>query len=163
MAVTTPDRFPGPLSEEEIQLEELDTDPTLVGAIRNVLGEIKAKDDLGVFNIRSGGAAGAHESLRQLIHLADGVGGPFEGFTSGAYREITPTATPYPTAVIWWESSSKLKKIVEKTITWGTSPKVPTQVKWKAYDTDGSTVLVTVTDTITHSGVFETSRTRAVA
>jgi hypothetical protein len=31
------------------------------------------------------------------------------------------------------------------------------------YDTDGSTVLATVTDAITYGGVFETDRTRTIA
>lgn len=100
--------------------------------------------------------ADAHKTLRQLIHFIDN--GPAEGFTSGAYREMTGTV--FPTAVIWWESSSKLKKIVEKNITWtGVNP---TTIEWKMYDTDGSTVLSTVTDTISYSGIFETSRTRAI-
>jgi hypothetical protein len=38
----------------------------------------------------------------------------------------------------------------------------PTTEEWKMYDTDGSTVLATVTDTISYSGPFETSRTRAI-
>ena len=39
----------------------------------------------------------AHKTLRQLIHFIDN--GPAEGFTSGAYREMTGTV--FPTAVIW--------------------------------------------------------------
>ena len=34
-----------------------------------------------------------HAKLRQLVHLADGQGGPWEGFLSGAYRETLPTPT----------------------------------------------------------------------
>ena len=102
----------------------------------------------------------AHRTLRQLIHFIES-GGPAEGFFSGAYREITGGV--FPTSVIWWESSAKLKKIVERLITWGTSPKAPTQDQWKMYDTDGVTVLATVTDAITYSGAFETSRTRSIA
>lgn len=100
----------------------------------------------------------AHKTLRQLIHFIDE--GPAEGFASGAYKEITPTG-PFPTSVIWWESSSKLKKIIEQTITWS-GPKA-TSVEWKMYDTDGSTVLATVTDSITYSGIFESNRTRTIA
>jgi hypothetical protein len=37
-----------------------------------------------------------------------------------------------------------------------------TQEQWKVYDVDGSTVLATVTDSISYSGVFETSRTRTI-
>lgn len=97
-----------------------------------------------------------HKILRQLIHFIDN--GPAEGFASGAYRETTGTV--FPTAIIWWESSSKLKKIVEKGVTWtGINP---TTIEWKVYDTDGSTVLATVSDAITYSGVFETNRTRTI-
>lgn len=105
----------------------------------------------------SGITAAQHKILRQLIHFIDN--GPAEGFTSGAYKELTGTV--FPTAIVWWESSSKLKKIVEKLITWtGVNP---TTEAWKVYDTDGTTVLATVTDTISYSGIFETSRTRVIA
>ena len=98
-----------------------------------------------------------HKVLRQLIHFIDD--GPAEGFASGAYREVTGTV--FPTAVIWYTDSSKTDKIVEKLITWtGVNA---TTIVWKIYDTDGSTVLATVTDTVAYSGVFETSRTRAIA
>lgn len=97
-----------------------------------------------------------HRTLRQLIHFIDE--GPAEGFTTGAYRETTGTI--FPTAIIWWESSAKLKKIVSKEITW--SGVNPTQIVWKVYDTDGSTVLATVTDAFSYSGIYETSRTRTI-
>jgi hypothetical protein len=126
-----------------------------------------ARDATGVFNLRTGGSGlteEAHKTLRQLIHFIDD--GPAEGFTSGAYKETLPSGDPFPTSIIWWESSSKLKKIVEKTITrsgGGATNVTPTPVVWKMYDTDGSTVLCTVTDAISYSGVFETSRTRTIA
>lgn len=101
-----------------------------------------------------------HAALRQLIHLADGSG-PFEEFASGAYKEVLPVANPFPTSVIWYESVAKTEKIVEKTITYNGN-KTPATITWEAYDTDGTTVLATVSDTISYSGVFETSRTRTV-
>lgn len=104
-----------------------------------------------------------HRTLRQLIHFIDG--GPAEGFASGAYREILPAADPFPTTITWWESSSKLKRIVEKTITrsgGGATNVTPTPIVWDIYDTDGTTKLATVSDAITYSGVFETSRTRTI-
>lgn len=99
-----------------------------------------------------------HKALRHLIHFIEE--GPAENFISGAYKETFPSATPFPTSVTWWESSSKLKKIVERTITWtGVSP---TTDQWAMYDTDGTSVLVTVSDAISYSGVFETTRTRTI-
>jgi hypothetical protein len=102
----------------------------------------------------------SHKILRQLIHLADGDG-PFEGFTSGAYKETTPSGNPFPTSVIWWTSSGKTAKIVEETISYNANKTINTDA-WKVYDTDGTTVLVTATDTVAYSGAFETSRTRVL-
>jgi hypothetical protein len=146
------------LVEEEIVLGDQTEDPSAEGGVRYVSGAFRAKDGTGVFNLRSGSglSEAQHKILRQLIHFIDE--GPSEGFATGAYREMTGTI--FPTAIIWWESAVKAKKIVEKLITWtGASP---TTVAWKIYDTDGSTVLATVTDTITYSGIFETSRSRAI-
>lgn len=108
----------------------------------------------------SGGGltAAAHKVLRQLVHLADG-GGPWEGFTSLAYREITGGA--FPTAVIWYDDATKVKKIVSLAIT-RNGDQTPSSEEWKAYDTDGTTVLATVTDAIVYSALNETSRTRTI-
>jgi len=158
----TPDRVYGPSLEEETRYDEQTEDPTEEGAVRYVSGAFKLKDSLGIYNPRTGGSGiteAEHKVLRQLIHFIDN--GPAEGFVSGAYREILPSADPFPTSEIWWESSSKTKKIVELTITRNAN-KIPTAEEWKVYDTDGSTVLATVTDTISYTGIFETSRTRAI-
>lgn len=103
-----------------------------------------------------------HKYVRQLIHLADGVGGPFEGFATGAYREMLPFASVFPTSVIWYDDISKAKKIVEKTISYNTN-KTVSLITWKVYDTDGTTVLATVSDTPAYTGIFENNRTRAIS
>ena len=72
----------------------------------------------------------------------------------------------FPTSVIWWETAAKLKKVVEKTITrsgGGATNVAPTPIVWEVYDTDGATVLATVSDAITYSGVTEVSRTRTIS
>lgn len=157
---TTPDRYPGSREEDEIKLTPESSDPTSVGAIRLVSGYFRLRDNEGVFNPReaaSGISENTHKTLRQLIHFIDD--GPAEGFTTGAYKETLPSGNPFPTSIIWWTSSEKVTKILELAITRGAGQK-PTQEQWKMYDASGS-VLVTLTDTITYSGVFETSRTRA--
>lgn len=156
----TPDRVHGPSLEEEIQLEDQGADPSVVGAITNNGGVLKGQDSIGVFDLRSGTgiSEAAHKALRHLIHFIND--GPAEGFATGAYKETLPSADPFPTSLIWWESNSKLQKIVEKTITY--TGAFPTTIEWKMYDTDGTTLLVTVTDTISYTGPFETSRTRAI-
>lgn len=106
----------------------------------------------------SGITAAQHKTLRQLIHFIDH--GPAGGFTSGAFKETLPSG-PFPTSVIWWTSAAKTAKIVEKTITWTGSN--PTTIQWKMYDTDGTTVLETVTDAISYTGPFENTRTRTIA
>jgi hypothetical protein len=161
MGGLTPDRTPGVADEEGIILSDEGVDPSAVGEIRNNAGTLKAKDSVGVFDLRSGTglSEAAHKALRHLIHFIDE--GPAGGFASGAFKEILPSANPFPTSVIWWESSGKTQKIVEKTITYTTV--FPTTIEWKMYDTDGTTVLVTVTDAISYSGAFETTRTRTIA
>lgn len=100
----------------------------------------------------------AHKTLRQLIHFIDS--GPAEGFASGAYREVTGTI--FPTAIIWYTDGTKAEKIVELNITW--SGVVVSQMEWKVWDTGSpQSVIATVTDAISYSGVFETSRTRTIA
>lgn len=101
-----------------------------------------------------------HRTLRQLIHFIDD--GPACGFASGAYKEILPAKSAFPTSVIWWESSAKLEKIVEKTISYALGNTKPTPIVWQMYDTDGSTVLCTVSDAVTYDGAFEVSRTRTI-
>lgn len=103
---------------------------------------------------------GAHTALRALIHFIDC--GPADGFASGAFHEILPSGNPFPTSYIWWESVSQIDKIVELTVTRDSTQKPITEV-WKMYDTDGSTILTTVTDSISYMGPFETSRVRAIA
>jgi hypothetical protein len=64
----------------------------------------------------------------------------------------------FPTQVLWRRADAT--KLVEKNTTWtGVNP---TTIQWKMYATDGTTVLATVTDTVTYSGVFETGRTRSI-
>ena len=100
----------------------------------------------------------AHKALRQLIHFIDD--GPAESFASLAYREVTGTV--FPTAIVWYVDNTKVNnKIVERLLTW-TGVNLTTD-QWKMYDTDGTTVLVTVTDAISFSGIFETNRTRTIA
>jgi hypothetical protein len=120
-----------------------------------------AIDDID-FAVTGGGiSANTHKILRQLVHLADGVGGPWEGFTSGAFREILPASDPFPVSITWYTNSGKLDKIVEKTIT-RNSNKTPSTIEWKAYDTDGFTVVAQIEDAILYDGIFELSRTRTI-
>jgi hypothetical protein len=147
----TPDSRDGELFEDQsILLEEKTTDPVDVGEIKNVLGAVKIKDTVGIYDPRA---------LHSLIHFINE--GPADGFASGAYKEVLPSANPFPTSVIWWISVAKLKKIVEKTITY--TGAFPTTIVWKSYADDGVTVLVTVSDSISYSGSFEITRTRTIS
>lgn len=151
-------RTPDPIGDG-VELPEVGVDPSVVGGLTLNSGVIKARDATGVFNVRTGGSgltAEQHEVLRQLIHFIDN--GPTSGFASGAYRENVGGV--FPTSITWWTSAAKTHKIVEKLLTY--TGAFPTTIQWKMYDTDGSTVLATVTDTITYSGAYETSRTRTI-
>lgn len=162
--INTTDAALASTDELLIQTSSDKTDTT-VGLERDGSGNLMFKDGVvsGTKTLTellagSGGLTeGSHKTLRQLIHFIDD--GPADGFASGAYKEVTGTV--FPTVITWWESSSKLKRIVERTITW-TGVNATTD-KWEIYDADGTTKLWIITDTISYSGVFETSRTRTIA
>jgi hypothetical protein len=133
--------------------------PAEEGLVRYVDADLKAYVGGVVVSLISGSGLTAeqHRALRQLIHFVDD--GPAEGFATGAYRETTPTG-PFPTSAVWWTSGAKTHKIVELLTTW--SGVVPATETWKMYHADGTTVLAQVVDTISYSGIFETSRERAI-
>ncbi len=101
-----------------------------------------------------------HATVRQLIHFISQ--GPAEGFATGAYSETLPSGDPFPTSVIWWESNNKLKKIVEKVIIYNDN-KTYLTTQWNMYDEDGETIITTITDSHTYSGIIETSRIRSIS
>lgn len=99
-----------------------------------------------------------HETLQQLIHLSDDDGPRGSQWASGLVKDTGPT--PFPTASIWWTDSSRTKKVVDS-FTVRNAYKLPITTQWKAYASDGITVVESYTDTITYQGVFEISRTRS--
>jgi hypothetical protein len=155
----TPDRCPGTREDEGVVLEPGAVSPTANGEIRYVTGSgFRFFEEGGEVGLSGSGITTSdHEELRQLIHFIDN--GPANGFASGAYRENTGTV--FPSAIIWWTSAAKTHKIVEKLLTY--TGAFATTIQWKVYDTDGSTVLATVTDVVSYTGAFETSRTRTIA
>lgn len=128
----TPDRHPGILYEdEEIVLSETAIDPDVVGAIRRVGGDLKAKDSLGVFNLRTGGSGITEEQHRLIDQLVHNV------LDEDNYEEYTYT-TGKVTNVTVWETSAKLKKIREYQYTYATG-KVSQEVMIQ-YDATGVAV-----------------------
>lgn len=116
--------------------------------------EVSSSDGYGI-------TASDHEILRQLIHFIDS-GGPADGFTSGAFREILPYSSPFPTSVTWYVDATKIQKIVEKFITY-TFNDMPDTITWNMYKPDGVTIVHTVIDTITYTNnIFESTRTRTI-
>lgn len=122
---------------------------------------IDASSAPGVSSKTVQGFISGHAALQELIHLADGVGGPFASSLSGAYREVLPAASPFPTSIIWWTDNTKTKKIVQKLLTLNAN-KVPTTIQWSVFATDGTTVIGQVTDVVSYTTIFETSRTRTI-
>ena len=128
-------------------------------------GELWFRSDLQVFRFYDGattitlGGSGIseaqHKALRDLIHFIDD--GPADGFASGAFKENTYTGIRL-TSSIWYTDIAKASKIVETNYTY-TGIRI-TSAEWKMYDTDGSTVLVTLTDAYAYSGIRLISKTR---
>ena len=153
----TPDRKPGVGDQEGIDFEVATTLAAAEGEVRYNSGRFSFYDSVGEYDPRAGGglSEAQHAALRQLIHFL--YDGPGAGFTSGAYKETTYT-TVFPTLEVWYEDNTKAKKILQLAILY--TGVVPTTETWTIYDTDGATPLVTLTDSITYSGVFEQTRTR---
>jgi len=167
------DGYPAPVdsTEDGIQIagffvgeDEKPASDELVGGYREadelVLFDSSYPAGITIATLATGGGGltpSQHKTLRHGIHFVDN--GPAEGFASGAYRETV--GAPFPSSVVWYVSNAKTEKIVELTLTRNANKSVASK-EWKIYDTDGTTVLATITDTITRSGIFETSRTRAI-
>jgi hypothetical protein len=155
MVVTrTPQDFAGPAYEEEIIFYDQ------YGALPIENGTMVYSD--GYFYLRDVEeiyvpiSAEKHEKIKQLIHYIDD--GPT--YLSGTYREILPARDPFPTSVIWWESSGKVRKIVETIITRNAN-KMPSSIVWNLYD--GGSVIETITDSIVYqNNIFEVSRVRII-
>jgi hypothetical protein len=102
----------------------------------------------------------SHETLRHLIHFIE-TGGPGHGFSVAPYKEITPSASVFPTHVTWYIDNTKSQKIVEKILVW--TGAVPTTITWNLYDTDGITIVQSAIDTINYvNNIFEVNRTRTI-
>lgn len=106
----------------------------------------------------SGLTAAEHAAIHQLIHFIDD--GPAEFFSSGAYK--VTAGTPFPSSETWYVDSTLAQTIVAKTITRNANT-TPSTVQWQIFGLDGVSVLATVSDAISYSGVFETSRTRTIS
>lgn len=102
----------------------------------------------------------AHKTLRDLIHFIDE--GPGDGFASGAFKEVLPSGSPFPTSIIWYLDVAKTKKLVEKFVTYNASH-FPITIQWNMYDFDGVTLIHTVTDAITYNTAFEATRVRTIS
>ncbi len=101
----------------------------------------------------------AHKTLRDLIHFIDE--GPGDGFATGAFKEVLPLGSPFPTSITWYLDVAKTKKLIEKFITYNSSH-FPINIQWNMYDYDGVSLIHTVIDAITYSTAFEASRTRTI-
>lgn len=147
------------LASEQVTVLNTASPPAANGQIRYVTGTGFEFYEEGLIKTLSGTgggiSAGEHKTLLQLIHFIDE--GPADGFTTGATKTVTGGA--FPTSILWRRADTT--KLVEQVVTW--TGILPTTVEWKLYGTDGTTVVATVTDTITYSGPFEASRTRAIA
>lgn len=101
------------------------------------------------------------------VHILLSDGGPFERYLSGSFREVTYMNKIFPSSSVWYEDSSKTKKIVEKIWFYNTNKTVNTIVR-NVYSTDGTTILTTATDTITFGSgtvppIAEVNRTRIIS
>jgi hypothetical protein len=102
-----------------------------------------------------------HKTLRQLIHFTE-TNSPGDGFGAGPYYcETLYTSNVFPLNETWYETSAKLKKICRWEGTYNANKTFATE-KWIVYKSDGVNPAADATDTISYSGVTETTRSRVV-
>lgn len=146
------DTLPAGASLETV--EHLEGDLNAVRSqIRRITGQDHWYDDPG--DVGSVLTEAEHKVIRHLAHYLVDAGPAIT-----AYRQILPAGDLFPTSDIWYEDAGHTKKAVEKLMTW--TGIFLTQVELKLYDVDGGPLLVTMMDTITYTGVQESSRDRVV-
>lgn len=128
-----PGSFPGAGSEDvsELLLVEVATEPTIEGAMRNVSGDIIARDASGNFNLRSPGGGiteSEHEVADTLVH----------DVAEDYYMERTIVAGKTTNVTVYTDSTPSKKKIREAAIT-RSAGKV-SQVVNTQYDDDGNAI-----------------------
>jgi hypothetical protein len=111
MSPNTPDRFPGPRQEDELQLTPQDpgTTPSATGGIVYADGAFKLRDAVGDFDPRSGGGGiteAQHEVLDTLIHW----------ISESNWQEFVRESGRV-TSIIHWTDSGKTKKVRELLVT----------------------------------------------
>jgi len=117
----------------------------------SIVGAVKTLTDL--LATGTGMTEAAHKIIRHIIHYIE------EGPAENSYKKTTWTGI-LPASEIWYTTSGMTAFIYEKNYTW--TGITATTIERKIYDTDGSTVLATATDTITYNGIFEDTSTRVV-
>jgi hypothetical protein len=142
----TPDSFPGDLREDVIALyDQYGIMPENPGEMVYSDGYFYAQDAYGVFNVRSGQAAGyldeeAHERLDTLVHEIDET----------SYDEATYSGSDISAYTVW-TSATKTRKVREELYTYDVGHRV-SQVVTRQYDADGN-VKMTMTEVYTYTGV----------
>lgn len=121
--------------------------------------------DLNAAYVLTGSATGSlpfgqpHETLRQLIHLADDDGPRGSQWVNNLFKTTDPA--PFPSGSVWYLDATMTHRVVDSTVTRNSS-QMPVTIQWRAYAPDGVTVVESYTDSIVYvSTVFEASRTRS--
>ena len=131
-----------------------------IGTVGEKDGELYVSNDLnpanvwiwqgGAWNGLAGGAGSTPQALAYYHKFPD------DSDDISGYREITGGA--FPSNITWWTSPAKTAKTAEWIIS-RNAQQLPITVVYRFY---AANLLVrTYTDTITYSGVTETSRTRS--
>lgn len=150
----TPDRRPGPLTEDiEIRLVGNPAPPTVDGALNYDGSSFSMRDSLGLFNPRSSGGIteDQHEVLDTLVHELDETSEEEIEYSGG-----------FPIRWTVWTDALKTAKIREETYSY-TANRV-TRLVATQYKPDGTSKKMEVTEDYTYTSgrVTRVVRTKAV-
>ena len=139
-------RTPDPVGEE-LNLVDLGLDPTVIGSISNNAGQLKGRDNTGVFDLRSG------SGLTYIEFLLDNEPIDETGATDSSYAATY--SGNFMTLETWRRNDATLLKSIAYTFT---GNKLDTEIR-KVFAPDGSTIVAQVTWTYSYTGNFLTSAT----
>ena len=133
-------RTPDPVGEE-LNLVDLGLDPTTIGAISNNGGQLKGRDNTGVFDLRSG------TGLTYIEFLLDCEPTAETGAADASYSN-TYTGNRV-TNETWKRNDATNIKTIDYTYT---GNQLTTEVR-KVYAANGTTIVAQVTWTYVYSGL----------
>lgn len=135
---------------------------SITGGLNNILGVTLISSSV-VSGTFSGDGGNLQNISRKLINYINN--GPVEEYNN-PYLEVTPFNSAFPTSSIWYTDNTKTKKVYEEYYERysGSATLInPNPITYKLYKSDGVTILIQATDTVTYSSLGANVVSRSIS